>query len=47
MEELLTALIYAYHLKCVVNAVSPYDIPADLQKLEEQIRSIDFSRGGR
>eukprot|EP01061_Rhynchopus_euleeides_P034952 TRINITY_DN58979_c0_g1_i1.p1 TRINITY_DN58979_c0_g1~~TRINITY_DN58979_c0_g1_i1.p1 ORF type:complete len:476 (+),score=203.87 TRINITY_DN58979_c0_g1_i1:52-1479(+) len=45
MEELLTALIYAYHLKCIVNTVSPYDIPADLQKLEEQIRSIDF--GGR
>eukprot|EP01064_Diplonema_japonicum_P014345 TRINITY_DN2194_c1_g2_i1.p1 TRINITY_DN2194_c1_g2~~TRINITY_DN2194_c1_g2_i1.p1 ORF type:complete len:495 (+),score=102.97 TRINITY_DN2194_c1_g2_i1:86-1486(+) len=42
LEELLTALIYAYHLKCIRNAISPYDIPADLQKLEEEIRSIDF-----
>eukprot|EP00754_Rhynchopus_humris_P000649 Rhum_TRINITY_DN10403_c0_g2::Rhum_TRINITY_DN10403_c0_g2_i1::g.38334::m.38334 len=47
MEDLLTALIYAFHLKCVVNNVSPYDIPADLQKLEEQIRSIDFGGRGR
>ncbi|KAJ9459266.1 Kinesin-like calmodulin-binding protein-like protein [Diplonema papillatum] len=44
MEELLTALIYAFHLKCIQNQVSAYDIPADLQKLEEQMRSIDFSR---
>eukprot|EP01062_Namystynia_karyoxenos_P009114 TRINITY_DN13214_c0_g1_i1.p1 TRINITY_DN13214_c0_g1~~TRINITY_DN13214_c0_g1_i1.p1 ORF type:complete len:505 (+),score=177.94 TRINITY_DN13214_c0_g1_i1:108-1517(+) len=45
MEQLLTALIYAYHLKCIQNPITPFDIPADLQKLDQQIRSLDLDLG--
>eukprot|EP01065_Artemidia_motanka_P052609 TRINITY_DN9557_c0_g1_i1.p1 TRINITY_DN9557_c0_g1~~TRINITY_DN9557_c0_g1_i1.p1 ORF type:complete len:460 (+),score=140.41 TRINITY_DN9557_c0_g1_i1:62-1441(+) len=42
MEPLLTALIYSYHLKCIQNPITPFDVPADLQRLDQQIRSLDL-----
>eukprot|EP00759_Apiculatamorpha_spiralis_P006542 PhF_6_TR13861/c0_g1_i2/m.22232 len=40
LEDVLTTLIYGFHTKAIRNTVYPFDIPPELQRLNEEIGSL-------
>jgi hypothetical protein len=40
LEEVLTTLIYGYHTKSIRNNVYPYDLPPELQRLNDEIGNL-------